>query len=287
MGSNPAQSASAMDVVETGIVNAFSARVLGLVTDWPSLDLVLACCAGFTLQQILAGGVPKGKAQHALMRVLRGIVLKTVLNASAAKDTPVYLAHLLSLFLLLHAFDADGLGSQAKYLFATQIVQALSADPFVGLAVCAALQVNMGVLSATPRLQECAQLVVAQLVVRWFQDSIPDGMEFATTLLFMYLVFPMVGEASPLLTELYVVSLYQVSETVQLPGPDPWAQAAYAGLLWKLARDPVSALVGQFSCVQTGARIVLDAGGALIRTDPILAAWIILTGMGAVLTLAG
>lgn len=287
MSSNPAQYASAMDAVETGIVNAFSARVMALATDWSGFDLVLACCAGFAVQQALGGSYRPSRAVHALARVLRGIVLKAVLTAAVAKDTPVYMAHLLCLFLLLHAFDADGLGSQAKYVFASQIAQAFAPDPFVGFALCAALQVNMAVLSATPRLQECAQLVVAQLVVQWFQDSIPDGMEFATTLLFMYMVSPMVKQESPILTDLYVVSLYQVSGTIQLPGAEPWVQAAYAGLLWKLSRDPVSALVGQFSCVQVGSQIILGAGATLLRTDPILAAWFILTGMGVVLTLAG
>lgn len=142
-------------------------------------------------------------------------------------------------------------------------------------------------LLLSPCVQECAQLVVIQLVVQWFQDSIPDGLEFATTLLFMHMASPFVesAESTPLLTDLYTMALYQASGTIQLPGADRFVQAAYAGLLWSVARDKVSVMVGQFSCVQTAVQIVLDAGTSVLRTDPILATWFIMTGLGIILSL--
>lgn len=136
-------------------------------------------------------------------------------------------------------------------------------------------------------MQECAQLVVVQLGVQWFQESIPKGMEFATTLLFMHMTFPFVEDKRQkfLLTDLYTVALYQVSSSIQLPGADRLVQAVYAGLLWSMSRDQVSTLIGQFSCVQIATQIVMDAGTAILRTDPILAVWFILTGFGVVISL--
>jgi len=279
---------STLDAVENGIVLLFNDRVVALATGWPTGDLVLACCAGFALQSALGARQGGGRAMHAMSRVLRGVLLKTVLAAAAAKDPPLYLAHLLCLFLLLHAFDASDFGATAKYVFASSIADALAGDPFVGVGLCAALQGNMGVLASMPRLRECAQLVVVQLVVQWFQGSIPAGMEFATTLLFMHLLTPMLGQpsAGPILNDLYTVALYQAAGSVQLPGAEAWVRAAYAGLLWNLGPDPVSRLVGQFCCIQVGSALVLDAGAATLRTDPVLSAWFILTGLGVVLLLA-
>jgi hypothetical protein len=278
---------STLDAVETGIVLLFNSRVMALTGGWPTLDLVLACCSAYALQFGLGAQLSPTREMHALSEVLKGILLQTVLAAAVAKDLPLYMAHLLCMFLLLHAVDAGGVGATAKYVFASQIAGALSGDPFVGVGVCACLQVNMGLLRGMPRLQECAQLVVVQLVVQWFQSSVPPGLEFATTLLFMHMVSPMLGQgaAGPILTDLYTVALYQVAGTVQLPGAEAWVRAAYAALLWNLATDPVSQLVGQFCCIQVGTAMVLDAGAATLRTDPILAAWLILTGFGVVLLL--
>jgi hypothetical protein len=287
MGSKGDAGSSALDAVEAGIVLLFNDRVMRLATGWATLDLVLACCVGFAVQFGLGRRRPGGRGMHALSQVLKGIVLKVVLSAAAAKDLPLYLAHLLCIFLLLHAVGGDEVGGTAKYVFASQIAATLAHDPFAGVGLCAALQANMAVLAAMPRLQECAQLVVVQLVVRWFQDSIPNGLEFATTLLFMHTLAPMLGQAgiSPLVSEMYTLALYKASETIDIPGAELWVRAIYAALLWHLSPDPVSQLVGQFCCIQTGSAMVLDAGGATLRTDPILAAWFILTGLGVVLLL--
>jgi hypothetical protein len=287
MGSKGGAGSSTLDAVETGIVLMFNDRVMALATAWSTPDLVLACCVGFALQSGLGARQDQSRAMHALGRVLRGVLLKTALAAASVKDPPLYLAHLLCLFLLLHAFDASDVSATAKYVFASQIADALAGDPFVGIGLCAALQANMALLASMPRLQECAQLVVVQLVVQWFQDSIPEGMEFATTLLFMHLITPMLGQAvaGPILNDLYTVALYKVAGSVQLPGAEAWVRAAYAGLLWNLAPDPVSQLVGQFCCIQVGSAMVLDAGAATLRTDPVLSAWLILTGLGVVLLL--
>lgn len=279
---------STLDAVEAGIVLMFNDRVMAMATGWTTADLVLACCAGFALQAALPKSQRGWRGMHALVQVLKGIVLKAVLSAVVDKDQPLYLTHLLCMFLLLHAFTVDELGGTAKYVFASQIAASLARDPFVGVGLCAALQANMGLLAAMPRLQECAQLVVVQLAVRWFQDSIPNGLEFATTLLCMHLLAPMLGQAgvSPLVSEIYTLALYKASETIELPGGEAWVQAAYAILLWTFSPDPVSRLVGQFCCIQVGSALVLDAGAATLRTDPVLSAWFILTGLGVVLLLA-
>ena len=287
MGSKGGAGSSTLDAVEAGIVLMFNDRVMGLATGWPTLDLVLACCAGFALQSGLGQRRGGGRGAHALSQVLKGILLKVVLASATAKDLPLYLAHLLCLFLLLHAFGGGEIGGTAKYVFASQIAATLAHDPFTGIGLCAALQANMGVLASMPRLQECAQLVVVQLVVRWFQDSIPNGLEFATTVLVMHMLAPMLGQAgiSPLVSEMYTLALYKASETIDIPGSERWVRAIYAAVLWNLSPDPVSQLVGQFCCIQGGSAMVLDAGGAMLSTDPVLAAWFILTGLGVVLLL--
>lgn len=275
----------ALGAVESGIVLLFTERVMALAGGWSAADLTLACCAGFAAMSGLGAG--QGRLADALSQVLRGIVLKAVLSAAGAIDPPLALAHLLCLFLLLHALSADTVGATAKYVFASQAAEAFLADPFVGVGLCAALQANMAFLAAMPRLQECAQLVVVQLAVQWFKASIPHGMELATTLVFMHLIRPMLSQpgVGPLLSEMYTLALYKASESVRIPGSERWVQAAYAALLWSAARDPVTELVGQFCCVQAGSALVLDAGAGMLRTDPILAAWLILTGLGLVLLL--
>ena len=269
MTSKGGAGSSTLDAVESGI------------------DLVLACGVGFALQSSLAGRADQSRPLEAISRVLRGLLLKIVMSSVSSRDNSLYLAHLLCMFLLLHAFKEESVGSTAKYIFASQIASTLAGDPFVGAGLCAALQANMGLLASMPRLQECSQLVVVQLVVRWFQDSIPHGMEFATTLLFMHLITPMLGQtgASRLLTEMYNLALYKASETIQLPGKEAWVRATYAALLWRMAPDPVSRLVGQFCSIQVVSLMVLDAGASMLRTDPILSAWMILTGLGLVLLL--
>jgi hypothetical protein len=139
-------------------------------------------------------------------------------------------------------------------------------------------------------VQECAQLVVTQLAVQWFQASIPDGMELPTTLLFIHLTAPLLGangEASPSLffSDLYTFALYQTSSAVMIPGRDTWVQAAYAGGVWRMASDPVSSAIGQFMSIQMASQIILDASGAEIRTDPLLAMGGMVAGLGVVLEL--
>ena len=133
-------------------------------------------------------------------------------------------------------------------------------------------------------------MVVTQLVVQWFQGAIPYGMELPTTLLFIHLLAPALGtggeaDASPFVSDLYTFALYQTSGGIQLPGTEAWVQACFAGCVWKIAPDPVSATIGQFSCIQLGSQIVLDAGGPMLRTDPFLASGLIVTGLGVALVL--
>lgn len=278
---------SALDTVESGIVLLFTERAMALASGWTTADLVLACCAGFAARFGAGWGGEQGRLIGAVSQVLRGIVLKAVLSAAAAPDAGLALAHLLCLFLLLHAFDADAVGATAKYVFASQVAGALSGDAAVGLGVCAALQANLGLLASMPRLHECAQLVVVQLVVQWFRGSIPHGLEFPTTVLFMHLITPMLGQpgVGPLLHETYTLAMYKASETIRIPGSERWVQAAYSALLWSVAADPVTQLVGQFCCIQAASGLVLDAGASTLRTDPLLSAWCILTGLGVVLLL--
>lgn len=276
-----------MDAVETGMVLLFTDRVMSLINTWTIHDVILSCLCVLAMYFGWGASDFHSRTMHALARVMRGIVLKTIISSAGAKDTPLALAHLLCIFLVLHALEAADAGAMAKYVFADQIANALADDLPVGLGLCAALQSNMPALASMPRLQECAQLVVAQLVVQWFRQSIPDNLEFATTLVFMHLVRPALGQpgAGPILTDMYTWALYKAADKMLIPGAERWVQAAYAGLLWNLARDPISQLVGQFACVQVVSSMVLDACAAMLRTDPILSAWFILAGLGAVLLL--
>ena len=131
---------------------------------------------------------------------------------------------------------------------------------------------------------------MTQLAVQWFQDAIPPGLEFPTTLLFMHLLAPALGPGgedapAPCVSDLYAFALYQASAGVQLPGAEAWVQAAFAALAWRHAPDPVSAKIGRFCCIQTASTLVLDAGGAMLRTDPFLATGLVVTGLGMVLAL--
>lgn len=133
-------------------------------------------------------------------------------------------------------------------------------------------------------------MVVTQLVVQWFQGAIPYGMELPTTLLFIHLLAPVLGpggetDASPFVSDLYTLALYQVSGGIQLPGTEAWVQACFAALAWKMAPDPATAMIGQFSSIQIGSQIVLDAAGDMLRTDPFLATGLIVTGLGVALAL--
>lgn len=143
----------ALGAVESGIVGLFSSRLTAMVSDWTPFDLIIACIAALMLQTTIEGGSPGIRATGALKSVTKGIVLKMVLDSTFTIDLPLYMTHLLCVFLMLHAFDAGGLGSAAKYVFASQIAQAFNTDQIVGIAFGATLQVNIGLLSTTPRLQ--------------------------------------------------------------------------------------------------------------------------------------
>ena len=280
----------ALDAVENGIITMFSSRVLAIFGDWAAFDLILAGFAILVLKRVLDAERDRVRMIETAESVVKGIVLKIALDSTADRELVVHATHLLCMFLLLHAFDANGLDSTAKYVFASQVAQAFAGDQFLGMAICIALQVNMAALSATPRLKECAQLVVTQLVVQWFQASIPDGMELPTTLLLIYTLSPLLdagGGAGPnrMLSSLYTFALYQASSAVQLPGRDTWVQAAFAAGVWRSAPDPVTSLIGQFSSIQMVSQIILDASGAEIRTDPLLAMGGMVAGLGIVLEL--
>lgn len=131
---------------------------------------------------------------------------------------------------------------------------------------------------------------MTKLAVNLFQGSIPHGMEFPTTLLFVHLLAPMLGpggedDPTPFLSDMYTLALYQASAGIKVPGAQGWIQAGYAALLWRLAPDRVSALLGQFRCIQIGSDIVLDFGVSMLSTDPILATGMVLSGLGLVLAL--
>ena len=48
-------------------------------------------------------------------------------------DEGLYLCNLICVFIVLHAFDAGGFGSAAKYVFATEIAGLFAANAFVGM----------------------------------------------------------------------------------------------------------------------------------------------------------
>lgn len=153
MGSKrPAASdVAAFDAVENGVISLFSARVLDIFGGWPLLDLALVCLGGLVVKRALGG--LRSHVMETLEGVVKGIVLKITLEAMSDKDLAAHAAHLLCAFLLLHAFDAGGLGSAAKYVFASQVAKAFASDQFLGAVLCVALQANMPALAATPRLQ--------------------------------------------------------------------------------------------------------------------------------------
>jgi hypothetical protein len=116
----------------------------------------LACSTIFGLQKLILGGqINSSKPMHVLASVLKGIVLKIVLNAIISKDNLVYIAHLLCLFFVMHAFSAEEICTSTKYIFATHIAQVLDADAFMGMTLFMVLQANIGILSSLPRLQVC------------------------------------------------------------------------------------------------------------------------------------
>lgn len=144
---------SATNAVENGIVDLFSTRLLAVVVDWHPFDLILVCVSVFMLQVMVEGSAPASRVTGALRNVAKGVVLNSALDAAGAIDLPLYMAHLLCIFLMLNAFEASWLGSTAKYVFASQIARAFARDPLLGMALGVSLQVNIGVLSVTPRLQ--------------------------------------------------------------------------------------------------------------------------------------
>ena len=48
-------------------------------------------------------------------------------------DEGLYLCNLICMFIVLHAFDASGFGSAAKYVFATEIAGLFENNAFVGM----------------------------------------------------------------------------------------------------------------------------------------------------------
>ena len=143
----------ALDAVENGIISMFSSRVLAIFGDWTALDLVLSGFAIMVLKRVVYPTRDQSKIIETLESVVKGILLKITLDSTTNKEPVIYATHLLCLFLMLHAFDASGLDSAAKYVFASQVAQAFSGDLFLGATICVALQVNIAILTSTPRLR--------------------------------------------------------------------------------------------------------------------------------------
>ena len=138
------------------------------------------------------------------------------------------------------------------------------------------------------RPQDCAQLVATQLIVGWFQSIIPSGMTLPTTVLFVYLLGPLLTASSVAgFAELYSFAMYQISGAVQneLPTSNLWAQLVLAELLWFWSPDDVTGTLGKYCSVQAGCQLVLNMAAAEIRTDAVLATGVTISGLAVVLGL--
>ena len=138
---------SSLDAIENGVVTLFSQRIMLLATGWSVLDILLVSAVAFTVKQRVWG------VGSTMDSIVQGVVLKLILDSVSSRDMGLYAANLLCLFILLHAFDATGFGSAAKYVFASEISGLFENNQLLGVGVSVVLQVNLGVLRAMPRLQ--------------------------------------------------------------------------------------------------------------------------------------
>ena len=216
-------------------------------------------------------------------KVLQGVILSLILDeASATQEIPLQLAHLLCIFYLMEAFDAKSLSGIAKYVFATKIAGWFREMGTTAIALGVLIQTNTGwMMRNTPRIQECARMVVVQLVLQGFQAAIPEGMMLATLMLFLHFVSPILekSKGGGISNELYIFAMYQAASAMSIPGNARWVQAIYAITLWIQAPDRLSGLLGQLAGVNLASRVIIDAVAPIMRTDPILA--ICMTIMGA------
>ena len=114
--------------------------------------------------------------------------LNQLLAALTTRDAALQLAHLLGVFYLMEAFDAQSIGSTAKFVFASRMAGMFSQDRALGIQFGLALRAHMRLLDGAPKLQACAEMVVIQLGIQWFESVIPAGLEFPTMLLVLYML---------------------------------------------------------------------------------------------------
>ena len=186
----------------------------------------------------------------------------------------------------MEAIDAQSLGGSAKYVFATKIAQWFQGGQAItGIAVGALIQANTRwMMQNTPRLRECAQMVVVQLALQEFQRAIPEGMMLASLMLFLHFASPILeanARQDEMAEELYIFALYQAAGAMSLPGKSTWVQAAYAGVLWVKAPDKLSGVLGKLAGVNLGSRIIIEGMAPIMRTDPVLAICMTIVGARA------
>ena len=117
---------------------------------------------------------------------------------------------------------------------------------------------------------------------------IPAGMTFPTTLLFAYLLGPSVTDSAvDGVQDLYTVAMYQIAGSVEseLPGTELWVQWIFAMLVWAWKPDAVTQTLGQFTAIQIGCTLVLNAATVEIRTDPVLATGLVVMGLELALSI--
>ena len=117
---------------------------------------------------------------------------------------------------------------------------------------------------------------------------IPAGMTFPTTLLFAYLLGPSVTDSAvDGVQDLYTFAMYQIASSVEseLPGTELWVQWIFAMLVWAWKPDAVTQTLGQFTAIQIGCTLVLNAATVEIRTDPVLATGLVVMGLELALSI--
>jgi len=269
---------------ESGIVTLFSNQLTGRLRGWGTGNVFLVCMAAKVIKDTM--GMQRQETSRIAKtteKVLQGVILSLILDeASATREISLQLAHLLCIFYLMEAFNAKSLGGSAKYVFATKIAQWFQGGGRItGIALGMLLQTNMGwMMRNTPRIRECAQMVVVQLALQEFQGAIPEGMMLATLMLFLHFVSPIVSEISKndVANELYIFALYQAAGAMSIPGRTPWVQAIYAIILWMKAPDKLSGLLGQLAGVNLASRVIVEGVVPIMRTDPALAICISVLG---------
>jgi hypothetical protein len=253
------------------LLGSKSSRALVSLT--PHGDLILLCCALFSILLPVPGWVPvAGRISNIMGNVFYTIGLNTLFDSVVMPgDTGLTCINLLSIFFFGTALDPNNtMTVTSQYLLVSILSQELQGfHGGVGVAVAWALALIPHAFCGQHHWQitSLAQLVAVDTITAWIRGGLPQETLLPGTLVALYLFVPFIADF-PALGKLYRFAVFAVSNDAQLHSLPIWIVAVGMWILWQLEPDPVSKSLAAVAGANMGVLVLLDAMQFAMDNDP-------------------